>query len=227
MVLPAPERVPHPPAGGQQLARYRALKLRIAAKRQRLATEWHRAVGDSPKAAVCARARTYFIRMLTDSVFPHWYGTAWDFNGHTNDPGVGQVACGYFVSTPVAHCALKVNRYKLAQQYSFDIVQVLCGSPVQRIGNGNLRALLQWIASRPDDLYVIGLDNHVGWLHRSNGHTWMVHSDYLGPVAVHTELADTSAALSISNNYVLGRFMHQQALVEDWLTAAPVPVPAP
>ena len=45
---------------------------------------------------------------LADSVFPAWYGTKWDFNGHTNVPKEGLIACGYFVSTTLVFLVLTV-----------------------------------------------------------------------------------------------------------------------
>ena len=44
-----------------------------------------------------------FYYVMTDSVFPHWMGTKWDFNGVSNVPGKGMIACGYFVSTTLKH----------------------------------------------------------------------------------------------------------------------------
>lgn len=38
-------------------------------------------------------------RIIIDSLMPCWYGTPWDFNGCTTEPGKGSIACGYFVST--------------------------------------------------------------------------------------------------------------------------------
>lgn len=201
----------------RHLRLYAARKQHLASQRQMFQAVWQRAENDSTRTAILATARKRLIQHLTDSLFPMWHGTPWDFNGHCAAPLSGETACGYFVSTPVKHAGLNLNRYKLAQQYSFDIVKTLCNQPIKRIGHGNLDALLQWIASQPDDLYIIGLDNHVGWLHRKHGQTWFVHSNYLGPVAVEQEVAATSAALNSSENYVLGRFLSTDALVLNWL----------
>lgn len=40
-----------------------------------------------------------FVRQITQKVFPYWYGTKWDFNGTTEMPQEGSIACGYFVTT--------------------------------------------------------------------------------------------------------------------------------
>jgi hypothetical protein len=42
---------------------------------------------------------TFIHHSLSKTIFPHWYGTVWDYNGYTNTPKNGVIACGYFVST--------------------------------------------------------------------------------------------------------------------------------
>ncbi len=64
---------------------------------------------------------------LIDSIFPAWYDTPWDFNGISNVPGEGEIACGYFVSTTLKHAGFNLNRYKLAQQGANEIATAICG----------------------------------------------------------------------------------------------------
>ncbi len=49
----------------------------------------------------------YFCEALVNKIIPYWYGTPWDFNGHTDIPNESNVACGYFVSTPLRHMGSK------------------------------------------------------------------------------------------------------------------------
>jgi len=57
----------------------------------------------------------YFLNTLLNNIVPHWYGTTWAYEGHTNVPVQGEIACGYFVSTTLRHFGFKLNRYKMAQ----------------------------------------------------------------------------------------------------------------
>src|SRR4029453_1954809 len=56
------------------------------------------------------------INNIRDSLFVCWYGTAWDFNGITEEPGKGKIACGYFVTTILRDLGIPVKRYKHAQR---------------------------------------------------------------------------------------------------------------
>lgn len=136
---------------------------------------------DSVKIAACARrdsvrgvfqsAETELQReqiineagkLLTDQIvyelIPFWYRTRWSFEGHTEVPRNGTVACGYFVSTVLRDAGFKINRFKLAQgspsteAYSIsvmDSVKLLEGLPYSKV--------LEYFLTRDDGLYFAGL----------------------------------------------------------------------
>ena len=51
----------------------------------------------------------YFEKQIVNGIVPYWYGTPWSFEGHTNQPHQGEIACGYFVSTTLKHMGLNIN----------------------------------------------------------------------------------------------------------------------
>ena len=63
-----------------------------------------------------AEARTVLTRSIYNDLLPAWYGTPWDFNGTSEVPQQGKIACGYFVSTILRDAGWKVERVRLAQQ---------------------------------------------------------------------------------------------------------------
>lgn len=162
-------------------------------------------------------SKNYIYTQLIDTVFPSWYGTEWDYNGYSNVPKQGQIACGYFVNTTLKHIGFNLNRYKLAQQYSHSIVNTLCNN-VQFFRNNDTTKLFNYINSKPNQLYVVGLDNHVGFIAKETDGIYFIHSSYLEPVAVIKEKASNSDALLSSNLFVLGHFSENNQIVIDWLT---------
>jgi hypothetical protein len=166
----------------------------------------------------------YFTRIMRDSIFYYWYGTPWDFNGYTNTPRDGLVACGYFISTPLKHIGLNVNRYKLAQQGAEPMILSVNGNaPIfQTI---DLLELETYLNSEPaDGLYVIGLSYHVGYILRENGENFMVHSDYNSPVAVCKKSFATCEALHSSGIYVLGKLSGNADFLNIWLRGTRVAI---
>lgn len=155
---------------------------------------------------------------LENDLIPWWYGTAWDFNGISQVPGEGQIACGYFVSTLLRDLGFSLERYKLAQQASMNIVKSLAPQGYRwDWSNISAATLTEKIQNMPKGFYVIGLDNHVGFmLHDEDGSVWFLHSSYLDPVAVVREKAVCSEALEASNRYVLG-YLESDWLVKKWL----------
>ena len=174
--------------------------------------------GDSIKQHKSVSAsKTYVYTQLIDNIFPSWYGTEWDYNGISNVPNKGQIACGYFVTTTLKHIGFNLNRYKLAQQYSHSIVNTLCDN-VQQIRDNNTTKLFNYINSKPNQLYVVGLDNHVGFISKEADGIYFIHSSYLEPVSVVKEKASISEALLSSNLFVLGHFSNNDQMITSWLT---------
>ena len=156
---------------------------------------------------------------LTKEVFPYWYGTEWDFNGYTNKPGEGKIACGYFVSTTLKDAGAKVNRYKLAQQYSHKIVTVLsCGNGVKRFSNITSKVFAEKVKSEfKDGLYVIGLDHHVGFILKENSEVYFIHASYRDPVQVVKEKASESAALGDTDVFVIAGLTNNPLFLKQWI----------
>jgi hypothetical protein len=147
-------------------------------------------------------------------IWPAWYGTDWDYDGYTHKPRNGIVACGYFVSTTLRDVGMKLNRYDLAKLYSHAICTNICGDDVLDIYD--LDSVINYIQSQPNDIYIVGLDSHVGFLLKENNEVFFVHSNYMGPVAVTKEIAIESPALNSSNRYVLGSILTNKDVLSKW-----------
>ena len=76
----------------------------------------------SKKMTAYNQLQTYFA----DSLLPCWYGTAWDYNGTAMSPLEGKIACGYFITTTLRQSGMKINRIKLAQCPSSELIWSVC-----------------------------------------------------------------------------------------------------
>jgi hypothetical protein len=157
---------------------------------------------------------------LVDSIFPEWYGTVWDFNGISNTPGKGEIACGYFVSTTLKHCGFNLNRYKLAQQASAVITQEVCGidQTVKCIG---MDKALTYLSAFEKGLFIVGLDYHVGFIVIENSEVFFVHSDYINGMVVREKLA-VSEAFQSSQVFVIGKVLPNSMVINKWLSETKV-----
>ena len=209
---------PHADATTQEIRNlYSTTRNEIIRKRLELANAFQVAGTDSARNSVLARTRRYLRTALPEKLFPLWYGTEWDFNGYTSRPREGIVACGYFVSTPLKQAGVNVNRYELAKCYSHAIVKQLCDSgQVQELTPDGLPALIDHMKQMPEDLYVVGLDNHVGFLLKDEENVWFIHSNYGDPFGVTREPAHLSYALQ-SEVYILGNLTGSEGFLKSWL----------
>lgn len=167
-------------------------------------------------------AKTLLLNSLTKDVFPFWYGTAWDFNGITETPGKGTIACGYFVSTTLKHMGFNLNRYRIAQKAASDVINTFCVDSLI-YQTTHLDKLITHVKKQDDGLYVLGLSYHVGFLHKQEDNVYFIHSNFSMPSMVIREHASKSAALHTSDVYIMGNITNNEALLNKWLTNTPIP----
>jgi hypothetical protein len=203
----------HPASGS-----YKEALEKIETERLTLASRYRQATTPAQKAEIIEKAREVVTNSITSQIFPFWYGTPWDFNGTTVTPGQGKIACGYFVSTVLLDAGLKVERIRLAQQASENIVLSLTTDAhikrFRRVAIGDfVKVVKEWGAG----VYVVGLDIHTGFLINTGDQVYFVHSSYVEPYAVVSEQADESQILSASKYRVVGKVTADDQLIVKWL----------
>lgn len=160
----------------------------------------------------------YFVSVVTDSIIPYWYGTAWDFNGITQTPGKGAIACGYFISTVLRDAGLHINRVKMGQSDSEGIIHSLAEKKDTKLFYDKpLNTLIDYLKSNGAGLYIIGLDCHVGFILNDEHGIWFIHSKWYDEKAVVKEAAATSGILYNSKYKMIGKISNSKKLLQAWL----------
>lgn len=198
-------------------AEYKLMKTDLSQERDSLGRVFS-TLPEEEQGAFLEETRKTMRSHLENDLIPCWYGTEWDFNGISQVPGEGMIACGYFVSTLLRDLGYDLERYKLAQQAALNIVRSLSPKEYRKDWSDiSTATLTERIQALDKGFYVVGLDNHVGFmLHDDDGSVWFLHSSYMDPVAVVRELATESEPLASSNRYVLG-YLETDWLVKKWL----------
>jgi hypothetical protein len=177
------------------------------------------------RSASLARARELLVAALRDEILPAWDGTPWDFHGTSQTPRQGKIACGYFVSTTLLHLGLVVERVRLAQQASEHIAQSLVATAaVRRSSDQPIDAFLARARSDGDGIYIVGLDNHVGFLIVDGADTWFHHA---APHDVVKRERARDAPYLVASRYRIFARLFDDALVERWLRAEPIATVTP
>ena len=207
---------------------YEAAQQFIEADRKDLAKRLAAAGTEKERKSVLEEAHRAFASGICGRLAPWWKGTPWDFNGITQIPGQGKIACGYYVSTLLKHAGLNVERVRLAQQASLHIIQSLIGNDERVKGHGvPLPVFVDRIRARGQGLYIVGLDNHTGFIWNDGAEVWFLHSTVAGPCCVVKERAEVSAVLGTSKFRVAGYLSGNDALMKAWLNGQFLPTKLP
>lgn len=171
----------------------------------------------SNKIQTLDEARKFLTEYLHNDIFNHWYATKWSFEGHTETPKQGTIACGYFVSTTLRDVGFNLNRYKLAQKNPEDEAKVIaCETSIEKLQNVSKQELKKYFLKQNDGIYFIGLDFHVGYIYKSNQEVYFIHSNYIDNKGVMKETIENSKAI-VSSKYFITSITHNDNLIKKWI----------
>ncbi len=157
-----------------------------------------------------------FFNAITHSMPKYWIGTDWDFNGTTRTPKEGSVACGYLVTTILEDLGFSIHRIRLAQQVSSKMIKQLSAPNSVNTYSSIVKMKASILENGlENDVYIIGLDNHTGFLVREGEEIYFFHSDYLKDEVVYENI-DTSKNLRTSKSFMIGSLMQNKTLFENW-----------
>ena len=197
---------------------YKDALVNLEAQRVALASRYQRAPSAAARAEVRAQARIVVARSVYVEIFPSWYGTPWDFNGTTEVPQHGKIACGYFVTTVLRDAGWRVQRARLAQQASENIILSLTTDPyIKRFRRVAITDFVAAVKEWGAGIYVVGLDIHTGFIVNTGDEVYFIHSSYGEPYAVVREKASESKILAASQYRVLGKITADDVFMEKWL----------
>ena len=196
--------------------KYVVLKRKLATDRQILKKAYQNSPSKIEKNKILKKASRHFIGNMKQE-FTFLYGTRWNFNGMTQIPGEGSIACGYFVSTTLQDASVKLNRIRLAQCVSEKIVTTLTDEAyIRRFSNVSLNKFVKAVGEMGDGLYVVGLDSHIGFLLCENSQVYFIHSSGFIPWCVLREEAASSWVLAHTRYRIVGRLSSPEFITQ-WL----------
>ena len=159
-----------------------------------------------------------FLKGITQKVFPYWYGTKWDFNGTTEMPQEGSIACGYFVTTTLRDMGVPINRVKMAQCASEEMIRELTSKEyIHYISGVSLNEFEKKMTGYGNGLYIIGLDNHTGFIFINGEEHFFIHSTGWFPFKVVKDKISESSVLSNSKYRVVGKISDDEHFLKKWV----------
>lgn len=159
-----------------------------------------------------------FTSLLVDSIFPYWYGTKWNFNGTTQLPKNGSIACGYFVATTLQDMGLNFQRIKLGKSPSTSIIKAFAKNCDTRLFYKKpLQETIGFFELMGKGVYLIGLDCHVGFVYFDGIKAWFIHSKWFKEKCVIKEEYQTSSIIMASKYRLIAKISCNKDLLKKWL----------
>jgi hypothetical protein len=218
---PAQEKSTETPSDNQQdtlsLKSYDQVKKEVTARRKIFAANYSTANIPS-RREIYSRITDYWVTLISNDLYEQWQNTPWDFNGTTNLPRQGAIACGYFVTTMLQDMDVKLNRIRLSTCASSEMMKGLTPQqPIRRLNHLSYADFNNTIKEYGKGVYVIGLDFHTGFIVNDGNENWFIHSNYIGRKGVTKELVTSSAALQSSRTRWLVSLTGDTSFLQKWL----------
>lgn len=175
------------------------------------------------KDIIIKQAEKYLTKLIAKDLFSYWRGTPWDYNGTTEIPRQGAIACGYFVTTLLRDIGFKLERNRLAQQASENIIKSLTTRKyIRRFSNTPIDKFSKAVHKQGEGLYLVGLDTHIGfWVVQENTSTFL-HASFSKWGGVKKENPIESKVIINSKYRIVGKIL-QEKMIINWLTDTKIP----
>ncbi|MEZ7955678.1 MAG: hypothetical protein QMC23_03345 [Rubritalea sp.] len=202
-------------------AKYASLIAQLNADRSQLKNRYLSAETRTIQQQIISEAST----LLEDRLPPMmrcWLGHPWDFNGIATIPGEGEIACGYFVSTIMRDAGFKINRIRVAQQPSQNIIRTFVDNQefYEIKTNTPYQKYVDDITKNYQGIQIVGLDKHVAFIVIKDGQMRFIHSGGLQKCVV-DEGRSEAHSLENSNYRVISNISRNRNAIKKWILGKP------
>jgi len=193
----------------------------IRTDNEKVRTFYQNATSPKERQRVDRELAPYLFERCMD-LFDYWYGTPWDFNGITETPNKGKIACGYFVTTILRDLGFDVQRVKMAQQASEKIIKTLVSETyIKRFSGMSVKKFIGIVEEMGQGIYIVGLDTHVGFLVVHTEGVDFVHAARTGGRRVRSENPLKANVMVKSKYRIVGKILDNKELLQRWLQNEP------
>ena len=201
---------------------YQELLSSISEQRKKIRIKYLKS-GRAGRSRIIKETRAFLISSI-NQIFPYWYGTKWEFYGTSQVPQQGAIACGYFVTHILRDLGLKIRRIRLAQQASETMIKNLTPKKnIKRYSNLDIETLVSKLSDKGQQVYIVGLDYHTGFVVSKDGNHRFVHSSYYSPKQVLSEPIDSYNPLKHSKYRVFGKIFDEK-MIKKWILGKAFPL---
>jgi hypothetical protein len=207
---PGPKPIPDP-------EKYAALTAQIIAERDKLKTRYLNAATRAEQTQIIDEASVLLENTLPE-MMRCWLGHPWDFHGTATTPGEGKIACGYFITVIMRDAGFNINRIKVAQQPSQNIIRTFVNdrSAFEVKTNTPYQDYVNHITKNYEGIHIVGLDKHVAFIVIKDQEMRFIHSGGLQYCVVDEDKTNAHA-LEHSNYRVISNISRNPQVLKMWI----------
>lgn len=175
------------------------------------------------KEILLEEAGDYLERVFNQEIVLLWLKTDYDFNGTTQTPRNGEIACGYLVSTIIKQLGFNINRVKMAQAPSLASIRTLAPRKDRfyiRPASSPSGSLKQKLATTGKGLYIIGLDYHTGFIIYNNEGIQFFHTGFR--YVIKEPLKRSYRITFGARKGIYGGKPFTKSMLKKWMTKEPI-----
>lgn len=202
----------------KHLAKYKKAREDINRQQKLYVSHYKLANKFEQKKQIISETKNFLFSKITNDILPYWHDTEWDFNGTTETPKKGKIACGYFVTTVLLHAGFNIDKVRLSQEPSSVMIDHVCDANSIYTIRDDYQGFLDYMNELHDGVYIVGLDKHTGFLIKKKGKVKFVHSRKPRHVGVIEEEMAVSPTLKKSSIFVIGSVLDNDVLIKKWLS---------
>lgn len=158
------------------------------------------------------KRKAAFYTFINDAIPYYWTNTRWSFNGTSQIPKQGTIACGYFVTNTLSDFGFVFKRVYLAQQPSSVMIKQLCKENSIKHFSSILEVKKYLESRKKEEIYIVGLDFHTGFIIRNQENIYFLHSNYIDNKGVVKEVLMKSLAFKHSKSFMIGSISENEIL---------------
>lgn len=197
--------------------KYKQLTAQLESERTQLRLRYSNARTGAEREAIISEASELLENILPE-MMRCWLGHPWDFNGVATVPGEGKIACGYFITTIMRDAGFKIDRVRLAQQASQNIIRTFVEDRelYEIKTNTPYPKYIEDISKKYEGIHIVGLDKHVAFIVIKDGEMRFIHSG--GKLKrVVDEGRDDANSLQKSNYRVISNISRNENVIKKWI----------
>lgn len=159
----------------------------------------------------------YLVDLIGNKIYNVWKGTPWSFNGTTQTPGEGSIACGYFVTTVLNNIGFPIHRVRYAICPSLEMIRKATGnSGIENYSGKTIEEMKDKFLSRGKSVYVAGLDFHTGFVVCDGKEVYFLHSNFIRHEGVVKEPLTKSVSFRSSKTHWFGNISSNKNFQNIW-----------